>query len=329
MKILYAIQGTGNGHTSRAREIIPLLQRHGEVDVLVSGTQADILPDQPITHHYHGFSFIFGEKGGVDHWKTYRSMNLPRLWKDIKSFPLKQYNLIINDYEPVTAWACRLQHRNCIALSHQSSFLSDRTPRPVKQSNYTEWLFKYYAPSTHKIGFHFERYEDFIHTPVIRSQIRQTESKDLGHVTVYLPAYSDQTLLKYLKLVPEVKFEVFSKHSKIPFTDTNVAVRPVNNSQFNISLANCHGLLTGGGFEGPAEALFLGKKVIMLPMKFQYEQQCNAEAAKRLGVPVVYHLDDSFVLKLKSWLHSDVVPKVSFPDETESIIDNLVNRYAE
>ena len=27
MKILYAIQGTGNGHISRARDIIPVLQK--------------------------------------------------------------------------------------------------------------------------------------------------------------------------------------------------------------------------------------------------------------------------------------------------------------
>ena len=39
MKILYAIQGTGNGHLSRARDIIPILQKKGDVDILVSGTQ--------------------------------------------------------------------------------------------------------------------------------------------------------------------------------------------------------------------------------------------------------------------------------------------------
>jgi UDP:flavonoid glycosyltransferase YjiC (YdhE family) len=30
MKILYAIQGTGNGHVSRAREIIPIPKKYGE-----------------------------------------------------------------------------------------------------------------------------------------------------------------------------------------------------------------------------------------------------------------------------------------------------------
>ena len=42
MKILYAIQGTGNGHVSRAREIIPFLRKYGNVDILISGIHAEV-----------------------------------------------------------------------------------------------------------------------------------------------------------------------------------------------------------------------------------------------------------------------------------------------
>src|SRR5580704_13062556 len=83
MKILYAIQGTGNGHISRAREIVPLLQQYGELDLLVSGTQAEVSLSQPLKYKYHGFSFVFGTKGGVDNWATLKLMNLPQLWKDM------------------------------------------------------------------------------------------------------------------------------------------------------------------------------------------------------------------------------------------------------
>ena len=37
MKILYGIQGTGNGHISKAETIYPILKQYGEVDVMVSG----------------------------------------------------------------------------------------------------------------------------------------------------------------------------------------------------------------------------------------------------------------------------------------------------
>ena len=72
MKILYAIQGTGNGHLSRAREIIPILQQKGELDLLISGTQADVDLPYPVKYRFKGLCFIFGKKGGVDVMATYQ-----------------------------------------------------------------------------------------------------------------------------------------------------------------------------------------------------------------------------------------------------------------
>jgi uncharacterized protein (TIGR00661 family) len=327
MKILYAIQGTGNGHISRAREIAPLLQQYGELDLLVSGTEAEMALTQPLKYQYHGFSFVFGNKGGVDKWATYKLMNLPKLWKDIHSIPLKQYDLIVNDFEPVTAWACRLQKVESVSLSHQCSFVSPNTPRPDHRSFAAELLLKYYSPTNHHIGFHFDRYADFIHTPVIRSGIRSLDPKNKGHYSVYLPAYDDRTLVKYLSQV-DVPWQIFSKRQKNSYTEGNVTVNPVNNEAFNQSMCNCEGLLTGGGFEGPAEALFLGKKVLMIPMKDQYEQQCNAQAASLLGVPVVHDIDENFVAKVRNWVEDGKVIPVDFPDETAGIIEGMVKKYA-
>ena len=62
MKILYAIQGTGNGHISRARDIIPILEKKGTLDILVSGTQADVDVGYPVKYKLKGMSFIFGKK---------------------------------------------------------------------------------------------------------------------------------------------------------------------------------------------------------------------------------------------------------------------------
>lgn len=327
MKILYAIQGTGNGHISRAREIVPLLQQYGELDLLISGTQADVSLSQPLDYKLHGFSFIFGKKGGVDYWKTYKTMNLRQLLHDVRMLPLKQYDLIINDFEPVSAWACKLQKLESVSLSHQCAFISPQTPRP-KKWNYAEWLFKYYAPTTHHIGFHFERYADFIHTPVIRSEIRNLETRNLGHYTVYLPAYADEFLLSYLSAIKEVSWQIFSKHSKIEYRQGNILVKPIQHSAFNKSLAAAEGLLTGGGFEGPAEALFLQKKVMMIPMKGQYEQQCNALSAARLGVSIQQKIDENFVPAVQNWLSSTEKVEVNFPDETAKIVANLVSKHA-
>jgi len=121
MKILYAIQGTGNGHLSRARDIIPILQQKGELDILVSGIQADVELPYPVKYKFKGLSFIFGKNGGVDLIATYKKSNLKQLYKEIKSLPVEEYDLVINDFEPVSAWACKMKHAACIGLKPPGS----------------------------------------------------------------------------------------------------------------------------------------------------------------------------------------------------------------
>ncbi|MES2651625.1 MAG: glycosyltransferase family protein [Bacteroidota bacterium] len=327
MKILYAIQGTGNGHISRAREIVPLLQAYGDLDILVSGTQADVKLTQEIKYQLHGFSFIFGKNGGVDHLKTWKNMNLFRFKKDMDFLPLQEYNLIINDFEPVTAWACKNQKIESVSLSHQASFKSKKVPRP----NSIDWgklILSHYAPTTHHVGFHFERYDDYIYTPVIRSEIRALNVTNLGHYTVYLPAISDQNLVKLLQQVPGVRWEVFSKHTQQTYSVGNVFVQPINNEKFNASLASCEGLFTGGGFEGPAEALFLGKKLLIAPMKFQYEQQCNAYALKQFGIPIIWASTTNWLPIIKQFVNEPQLHQFNFPDQTAEIVEKVVRDFA-
>lgn len=326
-KILYAIQGTGNGHISRAREIVPLLQKHGELDILISGTQADVKLAEAVKYQLHGFSFIFGKNGGVDHFKTYKNMDLKRFRKDMKMLPLNDYDLIVNDFEPVTAWACRKKGIESVSLSHQASFTSPKVPRP-KVKDWGKLILNRYAPTTHHVGFHFERYDDFIYSPVIRREIRNLQPTNLGHYTVYLPAIDDRHLVKLLKQIPAVRWEVFSKHTHQSYSEGNVFVEPVNNEKFNKSMASCEGLFTGGGFEGPAEALFLGKKLLVMPMKFQYEQQCNAYALMQLGIPVIWPNNQNWLPVLADFVKNTQQHQFHFPDQTASIIDEVVKNFA-
>jgi len=327
MKILYAIQGTGNGHISRAREIVPLLQQYGDLDILISGTQADVKLAQEVKYKLHGFSFVFGKNGGVDHFKTWRDMNLFRFKTDMDVVPLKEYHLIINDFEPVTAWACRRQGLESVSLSHQASFKSKKVPRP-RTIDWGKIILSRYAPTTHHVGFHFERYDDFIHTPVIRAEIRNLKPSVADHYTVYLPAIDDQHLVKILSQLPSVRWEVFSKHAKISYQTGNVFVYPVHNELFNQSMVSCIGLFTGGGFEAPAEALFLGKKLLVAPMRFQYEQQCNAYALKQCGLPVIWGSNRNWLPILRGFIANPQEYQFHFPDETAAIVKGVVEKYA-
>ena len=329
MKVLYAIQGTGNGHLSRARDVIPALQKKGlNLDILVSGIQADIQIPHPIKYQLKGLSFIFGKQGSVNLWRTYIKSNASRLQKEILSLPIEDYDLIINDFEPVSAWACKLKNKPCISLSHQAAVFSPKSPKPEKNDVMGKFILKNYAPTTQQFGLHFKAYGDKMYTPIIRQDIRKADVREGNHYTVYLPSYSDGRLLKTLSEIPNMKWEVFSKHNKVEFLGKNISIRPITNEAFVGSMVASKGVLCGAGFETPAEALYLGKKLMVIPMKGQYEQQCNAAALKKMGVPVIKSLKSKHLDKLRHWIESDVKIEVNYPDRTEQIINEILEEVA-
>ena len=208
MKILYAIQGTGNGHLSRSMDIVPLLQKMGKVDVLVSGTQGDLKLPFPVKYSLHGFGFVFGKSGGVDLWKSFFKSRFRKFIKEINELPVDEYDVVINDFEPVSAWACYLKNKPCIGLSHQAAVLHELAPKPDDTDTIGRLILKNYAPVTANYGFHFSAFGDKIFTPVIRQQVREQVIANKGHYTVYLPAYDDKRLIKRLSEFKNVEWDV-------------------------------------------------------------------------------------------------------------------------
>ena len=119
MKVLYAIQGTGNGHLSRAREIIPTLQKHCELDLLVSGTQSELHLPWPVAYKCRGISLFYNRRGGIHYFKSSWNSFSGRVLREVRHIPVENYDLIINDFEPVSAWAARF--RKVALLSNGTS----------------------------------------------------------------------------------------------------------------------------------------------------------------------------------------------------------------
>jgi uncharacterized protein (TIGR00661 family) len=325
MKILFGIQGTGNGHIIHSREILKYLVKKAEVDVLVSGTHHEVNLGFEVKYKLGGLGFIFGKKGGIDYWKSIRSTNPRKLVSDIHSLPVHEYDLVISDFEPITAWAAKLKGKPHICISHQASLLSSKVPRPDRKNRFQQFLMKWYAPGDELIGLHFKEYDDFITTPIIREEVRDSNITNNGHYTVYLPSYDERYIIEILKKV-DVPWEVFSKHYKgEPFTQDNVTVRQVENSSFVQSLSSCQGLLCNAGFDTPAEALYLGKKLLVIPMKRQYEQECNAEALRGLGVPVVDKIGKDFSQSLNNWINSSFICQANYENNVPRIVERILD----
>lgn len=323
MKILYAIQGTGNGHVTRAKEILPYLKEKATVDILISGYECDIELEFPVTFKFHGLNYTFGKNGGIDFWQTLKKFRIFRFLREIKKLPVKNYDLIISDFEPISAWAAKLKNVNCISLSHQNAVLDENSPKKG-YFKLQQWILKYYAPSKIKFGFHFLSYSSAIFTPIIRKKIRQSTVSNKGHYTVYLPSYDHNKILEVLSEIPLVKWHVFSKKTNGLIFKKNVLIYPINEFDFIKSLTTCEGVLCGAGFETPAEALFLKKKLMVIPMKNQFEQQCNAAALEKMGVHVIKTLEKKRLKKIAKWIHSSPEYKVNYPDITEDILESIL-----
>ena len=103
-------------------------------------------------------------------------------------------------------------------------------------------------------------------------------------------------------------------------------VHPVNKKDFDKSLITCFGIITGGGFETPAEALYLGKNLMTIPIHGQYEQLCNAAALKKMGIPVFDKLDDDFTGNFTKWISDPEMPRIKYDYSTEAIVNILMYR---
>ena len=326
MKIFYAIQATGNGHISRAMELLPWLQKFGTVDIFLSGANSTLSLNAPIKYRSKGLSLFYTCDGSLDYWKIVRRVAPFRVMKEVRDLPVEKYDLVINDFECITSLACAQKKVASVNFGHQASFLSAKTPRPEKPSKAGEWILQNYARATNYIGLHFESYDDFIFSPVIKEEILQAEASNAGHVTVYLPSYCDKQLIQFLQPLKDHRFEVFSRQAKEPYNVGHINFRPVDSKDFNRSLITCHGIVCGAGFETPAEALSLKKKMIAIPIQGQYEQQCNAAALRKIGIKILDKLDDDFTDTFNNWVNDPVTPSVHYRYSTEAIVNILMYR---
>ena len=145
MKILYGVQGTGNGHLSRTRALLPELQRPGiDIDFVFSGRRREDFFDMASFGDFRLFEglTLFHERGRVQLLKTV-THNKFACWCDITT-DLSQYDLVISDFDGYDLEAILARH----CLSHQSAF-GTQCPRPSYWAQSLQW----FTTSKTSVGF--------------------------------------------------------------------------------------------------------------------------------------------------------------------------------
>lgn len=325
MKIFYAVQATGNGHISRAMELLPHLKQYGKVDIFLSGDNSHLELDAPVKYRSKGISLFYNCKGGLDYWQTMKQLRPFALWEEIRDLPVEKYDLVLNDFDFITSTACLRKKVPSVHFGHQASFQSPHTPRPSKKSLHGEWLLKNYVKATHHVGLHFQSYDDSIFPAIVKKDILAAEPVDLGHVTVYLSSYCEDQLSRIFSAFSDVSFHIFSRQTKTMRREKNITFFPVSKSLFNKSFITCSGIITGGGFETPAEALQMGKRLMVIPIKGQYEQQCNAAALHQLGISTLKVIDEQFPVQFANWMSEKPIEGMDF---SQSISQSLTHIFS-
>jgi uncharacterized protein (TIGR00661 family) len=319
MKVLYGIQGTGNGHITRSTKVINRLKSTGcDVDVLISGKFHQLNMPFDVKYKMQGFNFTHNPDGSINKIKTFLHNNFYQFLKDVK-LNLSEYDKVITDFEPITSWASKWQDKHIWGLGNQYSFLSNKTPRPNTKDKLSEFVLKTLSPVNNYIGLHYQEYDESIYHPIIRDDIIKAENGNKGHYTVYLPNTKLMTIFSIVSKFTGFKFHIFTNEIQNITHIKNCVIFPTNKEKFLESFISSTGVITTGGFQTTSEALYCGKKLLVIPIKGQYEQECNVVCLKQLGVMC------GDLETISNFLFSDVVVSKKWPDPTDRIIKRILN----
>lgn len=309
MKILYGVQLTGNGHIRRSLHLIHKLRELGHtVHILTSGSGSNL----PIESKWKftGLTLQYNN-GSIDWVKTILKAEPIRLTKEIKS-KLENYDLVISDFEPVSAAWGKLNGVKSISICNQNSIT-------LTGNNFglSKWFIKWFAKCDHLIGYDYISSEN-IFQPICNISLFGV--KEGERVVVYLPYLNNKKVKELLEK---------AKLKSIIFTNENlkcsdfVEIKKID-SDFTKDIVRSSSVITHSGFSTTSEALIMNKKLWVIPIKGQFEQEINSKKLKSMGV----FTDSDFSLSnIKIWISQYKSIEYKWEDPTDRVVKKIIEIY--
>ena len=326
MKILYAVQATGNGHITRARIMAQAFkQLNIEVDWIFSGRPKEELFDMEIFGDYRsyaGLTFVI-KNGRINNLATVFKNNIFRFFRDMRSIDFTGYDIVINDFEPITAWAAKLKKVKTIGISHQMSFKKNI---PISGKDFiANLVLKNFAPVTDPIGLHWDDFEQSLLPPIIESNDK-VAGESPNQILVYFPFCPEKDLIEWFKPFTDHHFHIFHG-CDTPSGYDHINFYHFSRTDFQQKQSECSGIITGAGFELPSEAIQMGHKLLLFPLNGQMEQQSNALALAQIKrANIIHHFSHK---ELKAWLKLPKHQPTPYPDVALELAKWLVNPKSE
>jgi len=310
MKVLYGIQGTGNGHLARARALVPALRDAGiDMDFVFTGRPREDYFNMELFEGYgcyRGLSLIV-ERGKLKHLQTMTRNNIFEFAGDLGRLNTRDYDLVITDFEPLTAWAAKLQGTPSIGISHQKAF--DYAVPKVSGYWGSRAILRSFAPTAMRVGLHWHHFKQPVLPPLIEPM--RPRQQVANKILVYMGFEAVDDIVQFLKPFDKYTFLVYAPVVRETQLG-HIHIKPLSHTEFHRDLLDCFGDISNAGFELSSECLALGKKLLIKPLLGQYEQLCNALALQSLNRGTIIESLDHRMLQ--KWLELPGHERILYPN---------------
>lgn len=329
VKILYSIQCTGNGHLARSREIIKYLEenysdRIDKIEVCLSGSFSQIdVSDLNVKYEFEGLGFEL-QNGGISILDTIKNVKFLQFLKSIFIPDLREYDIIISDFEPIICYAGILRRKKVLGVGNHFKFISNNKFLKNLSPNYfsNRIITKLISPVSSYIAFNYTKESENEYFPIIRKSIRKVKLVEEEYYLSYLSSISVDEQIKFFTLFPNQIFYIYHNSIESASDFENLRLRPIDKVSFTEKLIKCKGVICHTGFQLTSECLYLGKKLMVIPIKNQIEQLYNTKELKKFGVTSCEKLD---ITIFDDFFDNDYSVKLNYIDEMKLICEKILS----
>ena len=313
IKILYGICGIGNGHTYRQLPIIEHFAKTCEIMIFAHGASYDFytghFKDNPsVKIIWVAVPFYVGNSNGLD-FKATAETFLDReqdifktncLALDHAQNELGKPDIVITDYEPISAQYAYAYNIPLITIDQQSKYLCGNFPKEVGGFTFEDEIARLHmffpkvqariACSFFNVSIKDNSDKVSIFPPILKDSITQLRRDPVSNsFLVYISAareYGQTTedIIETLSSQKDSKFHLFiSKSEEVVFKNlSNINTYQHGDPKFLDILKECGGIISTAGHSLLSEAMYLGIPVYAIPVS-PYEQHMNARVIQESG----------------------------------------------
>lgn len=340
-KFIFTVQGEGRGHLTQAISMTQIAREAGHevVGYAVGSFQGRKIPsffldfagNVPLIQ-YESPSINYG-KGNSVHLRRTAMQALTKFrtyWKSAcqleKFIAENNPDGIVNFYESITGLyflktGAKLP---CMSIGHQYLLLN-RHFQSIPEKKFDQFLLNINTKITGMgskkfLGLSFREIPDdlkkniYVIPPLLRQEVKNMRPTNSDCWLIYLTHYklADQ-IISWAEKNKEITLDCFWDHPEkkdVFRSNENLSFHPIDAEKYLAKMSACAGLISTAGFESVAEAMYLKKPVMMVPVPNHIEQMINAYDGQLSGAGIAATSFDLDVFK--GYLNQNKLPNSTY-----------------